>query len=528
MRIKSQDQVILTTVLAAIGALSIVIYFVFRTSAFLNSVYGLWDRIFAIFLLLGDLFFFVHSLGYSINVIRSNRFYTNRFEKEHYFLTTNEPEVAIFITAFNEDGKTLESTISICTMMSYRNKRVYLLDDSSDPTLSRLAQEIAERYGIEYRHREDRNGYKAGAINSALKQLDAKYLLVLDADQRTSYNFLNEIIPILEADPTLAFVQTPQFYVNYKINRMAEAAYSQQIIFYTNICEGKSIANAAFACGTNVVLRVSALSEVGGFDEDTVTEDLATSFNLHRKGYTSQYYNHVFVEGEGPMSIMGYYKQQMRWAYGTTTVLKKVIWNLITDPGSMTPAQWIEYLLSCTWYFVGYAYLFLMLCPVAFLLFDIHPFIVTDQFAYVLLYLPFLIFSFLQFFVTTYLRGYSARIVLLGTLTTFLTFPVFIEAASYALLGKKIPFVVTPKTGVGRTPFVYFLPQMAMMVLIAISTVVGLMKIFHQFTIPLLMNIVWCLFYLVLLQRFRYFLENDSELSIYYKDVFKANRQEER
>jgi cellulose synthase (UDP-forming) len=155
-------------------------------------------------------------------------------------------------------------------------------------------------------------------------------------------------VPILEADPKLAFVQTPQFYVNNKINRVAKAAYSQQVIFYTNICEGKSVANAIFACGTNVVLRVRALKDVGGFDEETVTEDLATSFNLHRRGYSSYYYSHVFVEGEGPMNIPGYCKQQMRWAYGTITVLKKVVWGLIRDPKSMTSSQWAEYLLSCT------------------------------------------------------------------------------------------------------------------------------------------------------------------------------------
>jgi cellulose synthase/poly-beta-1,6-N-acetylglucosamine synthase-like glycosyltransferase len=334
-------------------------------------------------------------------------------------------------------------------------------------------------------------------------------------------------VPILEADPKLAFVQTPQFYINDKINRVAEAAYSQQAVFYTIICEGKSVANAVFACGTNMVMRVSALRDVGGFDEETVTEDLATSFNLHRKGYSSYYYSHVFVEGEGPMNIPGFYKQQMRWAYGNITVLKKVFWMLITDPGSLTPAQWSEYLLSCTWYFVGLAYFILMLCPVAFLLFDIHPFHITDNVAYIFCYLPYLLFSFFQFFVTMYMRGYSAREILLGITTTFLTFPIFMKATFYALLGKKIPFVVTPKVNDGRTPLKYFLPQIAMMILITISVMVGIIKISHQFTMPLLMNILWCLYYLVLIQRFRYFLENSSEVSTYYKDLFEANSQEE-
>ena len=526
MRLRSRDHIVLATVFAVIGALSIIIYFIFRSIVFLGPGYNFWDRIFAVMLLLGDLFFFVNSIGYSIDVIRANYYYTNKFENEHYFLTVTEPEVAVFITSFNEDGRTLEGTISICTLMGYRNKKIYLLDDSSNPELMITAREIADRYGIEYRHRKDRRGYKAGAINEVLKEIDAEYLLVLDADQRPSHNFLNEIVPVLEAEIELSFVQTPQFYVNRKINRVAEAAYAQQAVFYTYICEGKSVANAVFACGTNMVMRVSALRDVGGFDEGTVTEDLATSFNLHRKGYSSYYYSHVFVEGEGPMNIPGYYKQQMRWAYGSITVLKKVLWNLITDPGSLTLAQWAEYLLSCTWYFVGLAYFFLMLCPVAFLLFDIHPFHVTDNVAYIFCYLPYLIFSFFQFFVTMYMRGYNAREILLGITTTFLTFPIFMKATFYALIGRKIPFVVTPKVSDGQTPLKYFLPQIAMMILIAISATAGIIKISHQFTMPLLMNILWCIYYLVLIQRFRYFLKNSDEVSAYYKDLFETNSQE--
>jgi cellulose synthase (UDP-forming) len=528
MKLKSRYYIILTTVLAAIGALSIIVYFIFRSIIFFGSGYGLWDRLFAIILIMADLFFFVHSLGYSLDVIRANRLYVIKFEGEHYFLTTIEPAVAVFITAFNEDMATLEGTISICTLMSYKNKKIYLLDDSSDPSLRSNARMLAETYGVEYRHRKERKGYKAGAINEVLKEIDAEYLLVLDADQRPTHNFLNEIVPILETDPKLAFVQTPQFYVNRNINRVAHAAYSQQVIFYTNICEGKSVANAVFACGTNVVLRVSALRDVGGFDEETVTEDLATSFNLHRKGYGSYFYSQVFVEGEGPMNIPGYYKQQMRWAYGTISVLKKVVSALIADPKSMTRSQWAEYLLSCTWYFVGWAYFFLMICPIVFLLFNIRPFLITDPVAYFLCYLPYLIFSFLQFFVTTYMRGYSAKEIFLGSTMTFLTFPIFMKAAVYALVGKKIPFVVTPKVGEGRTPLKYFLPQIAMMMVIAVSAVMGLIKIFHQFTVPLLMNVLWCLYYLVLIQKVRYFLENGSEVSIYYKDIFKVDRREER
>ncbi len=223
-----------------------------------------------------------------------------------------------------------------------------------------------------------------------LNGIDAKYLLILDADQRPGYNFLREVVPTLEEKPKLAFVQTPQYYVNRDSSKVSNAASAQQSTFYANVSEGKSVSNAMFACGTNIVLRVSALNDIGGFDEESVTEDFATSFKLHERGYSSYYYNNVFVEGDGPASIPGYYMQQMRWAYGTIGIFKKLLKELFRHPRRLTPVQWWEYFLSGTWYFVGWAFFFMMICPVAYLLFEIRP-LLAEPYIYVVAYLPYLL-----------------------------------------------------------------------------------------------------------------------------------------
>ena len=85
----------------------------------------------------------------------------------------------MFITAYNEDADTLENTISACTLMNYGNKQIYLLDDSTNHELKRTSVALAEKYGIGYAHRENRRGFKAGAINDMLTGLDAKYLLII-------------------------------------------------------------------------------------------------------------------------------------------------------------------------------------------------------------------------------------------------------------------------------------------------------------------------------------------------------------
>ena len=93
---------------------------------------------------------------------------------------------------------------------------------------------------------------------------------------RREKDFLRRIIGYFE-DPTVGFVQTPQYYGNSMDNAVARGAYQQQAIFYGPIMRGKNGMAAAFCCGTNAVFRRTALEEVGGFDEKSVVEDFVTS-----------------------------------------------------------------------------------------------------------------------------------------------------------------------------------------------------------------------------------------------------------
>jgi cellulose synthase (UDP-forming) len=389
---------------------------------------------------------------------------------------------------------------------------------------------LAEKYGAQYVHRTNRRGFKAGAINDILAQLDAKYLVLLDADQRPRHDFLSEMIPLLDADPRLAFIQTPQHYGNRTSSRIANPAGSQQDVFYTNISEGKSASNVMFACGTNVVLRLAALQAVGGFDEGSVTEDFATSIKLHSQGYRSYYYHHIFVKGEGPTSITAYYKQQMRWAYGTTRALGQLSKLFFTHPRRLSVGQWWEYFLSGTWYFVGWAFFLLMLCPIAFLIFDIHPLLLNDAVAYFAFLIPYLIFSTFVFMVSMSLRSYPVKHQLLGIIMNNLAFPVYMLAVFYAIIGKKIPFVVTPKTNANQASLKYYWPHIVMIIILAFAVVFGIYVRIGQLTLPLVMNVVWSLYAIGVLCCFVYLLKETGELSINDVDAFeqfvKANPQQ--
>jgi cellulose synthase (UDP-forming) len=212
--------------------------------------------------------------------------------------------------------------------------------------------------------------------------------------------------------------------------------------------------------------------------------------------------------------------QQMRWAYGTIGIFKKLLKELFRHPRRLTPVQWWEYFLSGTWYFVGWAFFFMMLCPIAYLLFEIRP-LLAEPYMYAVAYLPYLLFSSLQFFVSMSMRGFSAKDQWLGQILTYLTFPIYMLAATYALINKKIPFVVTPKGGSGKYSLTCFWPQIAMMLIIFFSVAVGIWKFVQQFDVAIIINILWSFYYLILLSMFLYFRRDAEEPSLYYVDMFE-------
>ena len=478
------------------------VYASFRGASLFNPGYRWIDRLFAILLLGAEVFILFHGIGYLATVLRASKGYD--VTRTRVFVPTTTPPVAIIVASFNEDLALLEDTIASVANLDYPNKRVYLLDDSTKEDLQRGAQQLAEKYGCSYVHRVKRRGYKAGAINDLLKTIGEKYLVIFDADQKPVPSFLKEIIPLLEEDETLAFVQTPQFYANTEHSVVARGAYYQQAVFYEYICEGKSTSNAMFCCGTNVVLRTKALREIGGFDEASVTEDFATSLRLHSKGWKSLYYNRVFTYGLGPETLAGYFTQQMRWAIGTIGIFKRVVSLLFHHPGTLRPAQWWEYSLSSSYYLIGWANLIFMICPVAYILFGIRPLIAEPLF-YLAAFVPYFIVSLYVFYLSMGMRGYRVSGLLAGQSIGFISFWILITSSVIAILGKQRAFGVTPKGVKGRLPFKYLLPQLTLLALSLLGLVLGIYRVLVTSDYTMLVNVFWVGYHSFLLGSVFYF-----------------------
>jgi len=232
------------------------------------------------------------------------------------------PRVAVLIPTYNEGPEILVPTIAAAVALEPVHE-TWVLDDGERPEVAALAAAL----GAHYLARPTHEHAKAGNLNHALTVVAADIIAVLDADHVASPDFLAATLGYF-SDPKVAVVQTPQdFYNVTSFEHGGGIAYGEpfheQTLFYRLMQPGKNRWNAAFWCGTNALVRVRALREVGGAATDTITEDIHTTIRLHRRGWKSVYHNEVVARGLAADDAAQYQLQRNRWGTGAMQVLRK-------------------------------------------------------------------------------------------------------------------------------------------------------------------------------------------------------------
>jgi cellulose synthase (UDP-forming) len=494
--------------IATFCSFSLCVYFLIKSiSSLIKPDITMIDIIFIIIFLSGEFYFMILSLGYMLTILNITK-KTNISLK--YKIPIEEPSVAVIVAARHEPKNILENTFSTLKALDYGNKHIYFLDDSSDETFIKDADELSRQYEVNLYRRKERHGAKAGIINDFLKNAGEKYIVIFDADQNPVPDFIKKLVPIMESNSKLAFIQTPQFYTNIDVSPVAKGAAIQQAIFYENICEGKSSRNAMFCCGTNVIFRREALLDVGGFDEKSITEDFATSIKFHLKGYESLYHNKVSAFGMAPENLVNYFKQQIRWSAGTVDVLRKIIFYFFKDPFKLKFSQWWEYFLSGIYYFIGWAFFIMMAGPILYLIFNVPASYGQWQ---IYLY-PFLLYFITNLYVFYYSlkeKNYKFNEIYHGVIISFLIFPILLKSTIYGLFGKKMTFVITAKGKKEKLPFVSLLPYIIMIGLNITAFIFGLTKISNNF-MSIGINMFWTLWHIFILSNIFYFNKTQKDI----------------
>ncbi|MFG2870208.1 glycosyltransferase family 2 protein [Streptomyces sp. NPDC048338] len=237
---------------------------------------------------------------------------------------------------------------------------VWLLDEGDDEGARALCAELGVRHftrrGVPEWNRAKgvhKARTKHGNYNAWLAMHGDAYefFASVDTDHVPLPNLLERMLGYFR-DPDVAFVVGPQVYGNYT-GPVTKAAESQQFLFHALIQRAGNRYHAPMFVGTNNAVRVSALKQVGGL-YDSITEDMATGFELHRRRnpgtghfWRSVYTPDVLAVGEGPASWTDFFTQQLRWSRGTYETLIKQYWK---TPFRVPPGRFLNYTLMLVYY----------------------------------------------------------------------------------------------------------------------------------------------------------------------------------
>jgi cellulose synthase (UDP-forming) len=282
------------------------------------------------------------------------------------------PTVDIMVTVVNEPLNILRQTLIGCLAQEYPKDRftVHVLDDGHREDI----QDLAASLGCNYLRRANRPQHaKAGNLNHALGLTQGEIVAVFDMDHVPARTFLTDTVGFFH-DPKVAIVQTPHHFYNpdvFQRNLRVEGSIvNEQALFFRSLLSGRDGHNSVFFAGSCGLIRRAPLMAIGGFQHQTITEDIHTSMKLHAQGYSSCYLNRILSAGLMPETFEGYLKQRKRWAMGCLQMLFRD--NPLTQAG-LTWTQRIDYFGSIFYFLFGVPRVICLLAPLASLLFGISP-----------------------------------------------------------------------------------------------------------------------------------------------------------
>ncbi|MCI0398792.1 MAG: glycosyltransferase [Chloroflexi bacterium] len=279
------------------------------------------------------------------------------------------PAVTVQLPIYNERfvaGRLIKAAVEL----DYPAGRlqIQVLDDSTDDTteiVAALVQAHRQR-GVDIclHHRQQRHGYKAGALAAGLARATGRFIAVFDADFRPEPDFLRRVIPHFYVDPGLGMVQTRWGHLNPADSPLTAA---QTIALDKHFVMEQTVRHRAGFFpkfnGSAGVWRRQCLEEVGGWETDTVCEDLCLSTRAILQGWRSRFLADVVAPAELPTTITAYKNQQARWAKGSTQCLRKFGRSILADPNHSLIAR-LYALLSMSGYFTHLLLLVLLLIQV--------------------------------------------------------------------------------------------------------------------------------------------------------------------
>jgi cellulose synthase/poly-beta-1,6-N-acetylglucosamine synthase-like glycosyltransferase len=269
---------------------------------------------------------------------------------------TTLPIVTTQIPVYNEYNVVERAMRAACAMEYPRDRHIIqVLDDSTDET-SLLIDKIAEdlRQGghrLQVLHRKNRLGFKAGALAAGMAANQSEYFAIFDADFVPPSDYLQRTMPFFLQDAKLALIQTRWGHLNADTSLLTRVQ-SIGIDGHFMIEQAARNWNGLYMNfnGTAGIWRREAIEAGGGWQWDTLTEDMDLSYRVQFAGWQTLYIPEIVVPAEIPEDIGSFKSQQFRWAKGSVQTALKLLPQLWQTPG--TPFKKLEAILHLTHYLI--------------------------------------------------------------------------------------------------------------------------------------------------------------------------------
>lgn len=406
-------------------------------------------------------FILLHSIS-EMNLLFSYWFDRRKHKgnKPKKFIDGKRPMVTIQLPVYNE-RYVIERLIDTVAQFNWPKDKLHIqvLDDSTDDTIDIIAEKVIGLlelgFDIEHVRRKERKGYKAGALAYGMKEAKGEFIAIFDADFIPDENFLNKTIPYFE-DIKIGVVQTKWGHINEGYSLLTRLQAFALNAHFKIEQRGRNYGGHFINFnGTAGVWRKECIQDAGGWQSDTLTEDLDLSYRAQLKGWKFQYLEEVESPAELPVTMPALKNQQFRWSKGAAECTRKNLGKVLMKKGLgwKTKVNAVFHLLN-SFLFVCVVSLVILSVPMLFVI-ENHP-----QYIFIKNVLSFFLISTiilgLFYFVANKKKSENYWVFLLKFI---MFFPVFLALtmgiALYnaigvieGYLGRKTPFVRTPKFNV--------------------------------------------------------------------------------
>ena len=241
------------------------------------------------------------------------------------------PRVTVQLPIFNE-MYVADRLISTVCEMDYPQEllEIQVLDDSTDETTG-IAQQAVRRlasrgFDIRYLHRVDRRGYKAGALEAGMTEASGEFVAIFDADFIPPRDFLQKTLPYFATDPKIGMVQARWGHINQDYSLLTKIQ-SMLLDAHFVLEHGARNRGGCFFNfnGTAGMWRREAIDSAGGWQHDTLTEDLDLSYRAQVRGWKFVFLQDLVAPAEVPVEMNSFKSQQHRWAKGSIQTCMKLL-----------------------------------------------------------------------------------------------------------------------------------------------------------------------------------------------------------